>query len=159
MVWLDPDGAVRREQPIPAPPGYQAAPKTVAWDPLREEVWVTTDLLPDAGSELPERHDAFVLATDRAAPEPVAPVGRWGGGAGEPEIQFVHFSEDGSNLANTPEPKPGTQTMPSGATCRRRGPRNGGFHSLMLPSSALGSIRPIRFPFNLEYQIVPSTGE
>lgn len=102
VVWLDADGGVRRELRLAGPAGYSVAPKTVAWDPRRREAWVTSDVLPAPGSPLPERHDAWVLSLDPAAPadgaEAPAPaaVRRWGGGPGDPELQFVRFAADGA---------------------------------------------------------------
>ena len=62
VVVLDPDGGVLAEYPLAAPAGFIAAPKTVAYDGLRGEIWLTTDLLPlgdDSGTS--SRHDTFVL--------------------------------------------------------------------------------------------------
>jgi hypothetical protein len=87
VVLLDPSGAVLAEYPLTPPAGFIVAPKTVAYDRLREEIWATTDLLP-LGDDPNARsgHDTYVLD---------------GGGAElrrveTPEIQFVAFAEDGT---------------------------------------------------------------
>ena len=46
IVLFDPNGRVIAEHALEAPPGSAFAAKTVAFDPVREEVWVTTDRLP-----------------------------------------------------------------------------------------------------------------
>lgn len=84
IVSFDPDGKLLAEFPLRAPDGYRVAPKTVAFDPVRREIWVTTDLLPIAAGD-PPRHDTYVLS-------------EWGEELlriSEPEIQFVAFAEDG----------------------------------------------------------------
>jgi hypothetical protein len=80
------DGEPLAELPLEAPPGYRVAPKTVAFDPARDEIWVTTDLFPLAGG--PIRHDAYVL--DRA--------GREKQRIERPEVQFVAFGPGGTGL-------------------------------------------------------------
>jgi hypothetical protein len=85
LVAFDADGALLAEHPLAPPPGYHIAPKSVAWDPLRREIWLNTDLLPVAPGQ-PVRHDARVLAE---------------GGAERlrfetPEVQFMAFSGDGT---------------------------------------------------------------
>ncbi|MBW2493929.1 MAG: hypothetical protein JRE43_04190 [Deltaproteobacteria bacterium] len=85
IVSFDADGALLAEFPLRAPDGYRVAPKTVAFDPLRAEIWVTTDLLPLAPGN-PQRHDAYVLS-DRG--EELRRIS-------EPEIQFVAFAENGT---------------------------------------------------------------
>jgi len=49
VVVLGPRGEVRAEHVLAPVPGYRVAPKTVAWDPVRREIWVNTDLLPRGG--------------------------------------------------------------------------------------------------------------
>jgi hypothetical protein len=85
IVSFDADGALLAEFPLLAPAGYQVAPKTIAFDPTRREIWVTTDLLPIAPVD-PQRHDAYVLS-ERG--EELLRIS-------EPEIQFVAFAEDGT---------------------------------------------------------------
>jgi len=85
IVSFDADGALLAEFPLRAPDGYQVAPKTVAFDPTRRQIWVTTDLLPTAPGD-PQRHDTYVLS------EHGEELGR----ISEPEIQFVAFGADGT---------------------------------------------------------------
>jgi hypothetical protein len=84
IVSFDPDGVLLAEFPLRAPDGYRVAPKTVAFDPVRHEIWVTTDLLPIAPTD-PHRHDTYVLS-ERG--EELLRIS-------EPEVQFVAFAEDG----------------------------------------------------------------
>ncbi len=85
VVLFDPDGALLDEFPLLAPDGYRVAPKTVAFDPLRREIWVTTDGLPiDPGD--PPRHDVYVLSERGDELLRIA----------EPEVQFVAFAGDGT---------------------------------------------------------------
>jgi len=85
IVSFDPEGMQLAEFPLRAPDGYRVAPKTVAFDPVRREIWVTTDLLPIAPGD-PQRHDAYVLS-ERG--EELLRIS-------EPEVQFVAFAEDGT---------------------------------------------------------------
>jgi len=117
VVVLGPRGEVRAEHVLAPVPGYRVAPKTVAWDPVRREIWVNTDLLPRAGgggargqsatgtragaqqgaadeagepeAERRPRHDARLLGPEGAERH------RWE----EPELQFVAFRGDGWGLA------------------------------------------------------------
>jgi hypothetical protein len=84
VAVLEPDGDLVAELPLDPPDGYQVAAKSVAWDPDRNEIWVNTDLLPDAGS--PVRYDARVL--DALGHETLR--------LDAPELQFVAFREDGT---------------------------------------------------------------
>jgi hypothetical protein len=84
IVSFDPDGRLLAEFPLRAPDGYRVAPKTVAFDPVRREIWVTTDLLPIAAGD-PQRHDTYLLS-ERG--EELLRIS-------EPEIQFAAFAEDG----------------------------------------------------------------
>jgi hypothetical protein len=84
VLRISPDGELLAELPLAAPPGYRPAPKTVAYDPSRREIWVTTDLLP--GGEGPLRHDTYVLDVDGRELRRIA----------SPEVQFVAFARDGS---------------------------------------------------------------
>jgi hypothetical protein len=86
VVIADLEGARVAELPLAAPAGYRAAPKTVAFDRVRDEIWATTDLFPLSGG--PIRHDAYVL--DRA--------GREKRRIERPEVQFVAFGPDGTGL-------------------------------------------------------------
>jgi len=62
------------------------APKTVAWDPQREELWVTSDLLPLGPGAV--RHDAYRLDREGALRQRFE----------RPELQFVAFGADGSGF-------------------------------------------------------------
>ncbi len=86
VLVASPDGERVAELPLVAPSGYRVGPKTVAFDPARDEIWVTTDLVPLG--EGPIRHDAYVL--DRS--------GREKRRIESPEIQFVAFRRDGTGL-------------------------------------------------------------
>ncbi len=83
VLRLSPEGEVVAELPLEPPPGFRVAPKTVAFDPLRREIWVTTDLLAEDGSA--PRRDAYVLALDGRELRRIA----------HPELQFVVFAADG----------------------------------------------------------------
>jgi hypothetical protein len=85
VVSFDTDGTLLAEFPLRAPEGYRVAPKTVAFDPVRGEIWVTTDLLA-LDPEDPQRHDAYLLS-ERG--EELLRIS-------EPEIQFVAFAADGT---------------------------------------------------------------
>jgi hypothetical protein len=84
IVVLDPDGALVAELPLDPPAGYRVAAKSVAWDPGRAEIWVNTDLLPEAGG--PILHDARVLDAE----------GRERLRFDVPELHFMLFREDGT---------------------------------------------------------------
>jgi len=84
VVLLDPDGAVLAEYPLTPPAGFTAAPKTVAYDRLREEIWVTADLLP-IGERPPARieYETYVLDGQGVQLRRIE----------TPEIQFIAFAE------------------------------------------------------------------
>jgi hypothetical protein len=86
LVVFDVDGAALAEWPIHAAPGHQVAPKTPAWDPLRGELWTTTDVLPTSGEGGPTRHPTFVLDPHGGLLRRIE----------SPEIQFVAFGPDGT---------------------------------------------------------------
>ena len=86
ILVASPDGEPIAEYPLVPPPGFRAAPKTVAFDSARDEIWVTTDLFGAAG--IATRHDAYVL--DGA--------GREKRRIARPEIQFVAFRPEGGGL-------------------------------------------------------------
>jgi|GEM_PF-832881 len=103
VVVLDPDGIVEAEYPLRSPPGTRVAAKSVAFDPLRREIWVNTDLLPLA------RGDRAAVASGRPAgvgpthPEAIRHDVRILSRAGReilrlerPEVQFMTFSSDGT---------------------------------------------------------------
>jgi hypothetical protein len=84
VVVLDPDGAIEAEHPLAPEPGAVVAAKSVAFDAVRAEVWVNTDVLPRDGS--PARFDARVL--DFATGRELARVS-------DPELHFPRFAADG----------------------------------------------------------------
>lgn len=88
IVAFDARGARLYELPLSGPEGYTVAPKTVAYDRLRREIWVTTDVLPD-DPQKPTLHDAIVLDT----------AGRELRRFTEREMQFVAFAPDGARYA------------------------------------------------------------
>ena len=87
VVVLDPEGNVLAEHPL-APPraGLAVAAKSLAFDPVRREVWVNSDLVPVDAPATAEGHDARVL--DLAS-------GRERLRVEHPELQFVRFEPDG----------------------------------------------------------------
>jgi hypothetical protein len=85
VVVLGEDGAVRAEHLLlPGARGEAAAAKSVAFDPVRREIWVNTDLLPADGGE--PGHDARVLDL----------TGRELQRIGPPEVHFMAFAADGA---------------------------------------------------------------
>ncbi len=84
VVRFTPTGELLAEHPLDAPEGLVAAPKTVAWDPVRREIWVTVDLVSRKGAPAPP--DARRLGADGREIERIS----------EPEIQFVAFAADGT---------------------------------------------------------------
>jgi hypothetical protein len=84
IVRFDPAGRLLAEHPLPKPAGYRVAPKTPAFDPIRDETWVTTDLLPE-NPIAPAGHDTFVLDARGGLVARIV----------DPEIQFVAFAPDG----------------------------------------------------------------
>jgi hypothetical protein len=86
VVVLDVEGAILAEHPLAAPDGYQAAPKSLAFDPLRREIWVNTDLLPTAPGAGEVRYDVRVLALG----------GRELLRFERPDVQFMTFGPDGT---------------------------------------------------------------
>ncbi|MDJ0787254.1 MAG: hypothetical protein QNK05_10645 [Myxococcota bacterium] len=84
VVILDPAGRVERELPLESPDTHVAAAKSLAFDPLRREIWVNTDLIPAVEGEI--RFDARVL--DLAGRERLR--------FEHPETQFMTFADDGT---------------------------------------------------------------
>ncbi len=84
VVRFTRDGGLLAEYPLAAPEGTIAAPKTVAWDPVRREIWVTVDLVSTTGQ--PPTTDSRRLGEDGSELERIT----------EPEIQFVAFDEGGT---------------------------------------------------------------
>ena len=86
LVAFDEDGALLAEHALEPPPGFHIAPKSVAWDPVRKEIWLNTDLLPVTGGADSVRHDARVLGPDGSERLRFD----------TPEVQFMTFSADGT---------------------------------------------------------------
>lgn len=84
VVRFTPAGELLAEHPLGAAEGFVAAPKTVAWDPGRGEIWVTLDLVAQDGG--PTQTQARRLAANGRELERIA----------QPEIQFVVFAPDGT---------------------------------------------------------------
>lgn len=84
VVRFSPEGGLLAELELTAPEGRIAAPKTVAWDPVRHEIWVTVDLLSTTGDA--PATDARRLSGDGVEIERIT----------LPEIQFAAFDEDGA---------------------------------------------------------------
>ncbi len=87
VVSIDPAGGVDAEWILVAPRGFRSAPKSVAWDPTRGDIWVTADLLPRSPAAR-ARHEAYVLDRSGEVKRYVA----------DPEIQFVTTQSDGTLL-------------------------------------------------------------
>ena len=87
LVVLSESGAVLAEHALTDPPGHRAAAKSLAFDPLRREVWVNTDLFPTGGAGA-VLHDARVLGPDGRERRLVA----------DPELQFFVFTAEGTGL-------------------------------------------------------------
>jgi hypothetical protein len=86
VVVLDAEGSILAEHLLEAPAGYQSAPKSLAFDPLRKEIWVNADLLPTAQGQGEVRYDTRVLGPD----------GRERFRFERPEVQFMTFGPDGT---------------------------------------------------------------
>ena len=93
VLEISSEGEVLAEHALAAPSGVAFAAKSPAWDPIRDEIWVTTDRLP-----LPEEPQsaggAFARPTivlDRQGVE----VARFGTSEAPVEIQFVRFDSEG----------------------------------------------------------------
>jgi hypothetical protein len=104
VVVLDPSGAVRAEYRLDAEPGWRAAAKSVAFDPVRGDVWVNTDLFESDGPGV--ANDARVLG----------PGGAERARFTEPELQFMVFGADGTGyLAEQEEGRLWLRILPPGA--------------------------------------------
>ncbi len=86
VLQIDALGHLLARHELVEPPGYRVAAKSIAFDPVRRQVWVNTDLLPRADG--PVAHDQRVLDLDGHE------IARWS----EPELQFVAFGPDGTGL-------------------------------------------------------------
>ncbi|MGH0035977.1 MAG: hypothetical protein ACQGVK_13200 [Myxococcota bacterium] len=94
LVILDEDGGIVAEWRLRAGPGRRLAPKSVAYDPVWQEVWLTTDLLDERGEALPAGPDA-----PRGATRPALVVGLDGierTRIETDEVQFVTFDAEGA---------------------------------------------------------------
>jgi hypothetical protein len=86
LVVLSESGEILAEHVLPDPPGLRVLAKSLAFDPLRREIWLNTDLLPiEGGAAL---HDVRVL--DAAGHERRR--------FSDPELQFFIFTPDGTGL-------------------------------------------------------------
>lgn len=83
IVRFDPDWALLSERALAGPAGFKVAPKSLAYDPTRCAVWLTTDLLPDAGGGK-VRQDGRVLAGRELVRFEL------------PELQYVTFDAAGT---------------------------------------------------------------
>ncbi len=87
LVVLSEHGEVLAEHVLADPPGWRLLAKSLAFDPLRREVWLNTDLLPtDGGGAV--LHDVRVLGPDGAERLRVR----------DPELQFFTFAPDGTGF-------------------------------------------------------------
>ncbi len=92
LVILDEVGRIVAEWRLRGGPGRRVAPKSVAYDPLWNEVWITTDLLDADGEALPDRvprgltHPALVIGLDGIPRTRIE----------DAEVQFVVFGVDGA---------------------------------------------------------------
>lgn len=85
VVQIDQDGGLIAEHTLPSPAGWVSAAKTPAWDPIREQIWVTADVLPEGRSgEI--RRGAYLLDAEGRKLEYIE----------RPEIQFVAYAENGT---------------------------------------------------------------
>ena len=84
VVQFDPDGRLIAEYPLQGPPGYFAAAKSVAWDPVRRRIWLNTDLVPKGKDAV--RYDARVL--DEQGRELLR--------YDTPSLHFMSFGPDGT---------------------------------------------------------------
>ncbi len=87
VVVLDPDGVIEAELPLISEHDVVAAAKSLAYDPVRQVVWVNTDLIPRDGG--PSGHDSRVLefATGREIMR-----------IETPELHFPRFTADGRGV-------------------------------------------------------------
>lgn len=95
LVVLDEDGHIVAEWPLRAGPDRRLAPKSVAYDPVWQEVWITADLLDASGDALPDTEP-------RGATRPALVIGLDGIERERfeaEEVQFVVFEPDGAGYA------------------------------------------------------------
>lgn len=84
VVEFSTGGALLGELPLEAPAGWQAAGKSIAFDPIRGEIWVNTDLFPPGGGAA--HHDVRVLTRGGRELLRIA----------SPEVEFMTFAGDGT---------------------------------------------------------------
>jgi hypothetical protein len=92
LVILDEAGRIVAEWRLRAGRGRRLAPKSVAYDPVWQEVWLTTDLLDENGQALPD-------TLPRGATRPAVVLGLDGierTRFEDAEIQFVVFDREGA---------------------------------------------------------------
>lgn len=103
VLILAPDGALLARRRLAPPPGLAVAAKSVAWDPLRDEIWVNTDLLGPEGEA--RGHDARVL--DAQGEERLR--------FAAPELLFAVFEPDGTGwMAERDGPRLRLRHLPPG---------------------------------------------
>ena len=85
VVQLDAEGDTIAEWPLPVAPGLTLAPKSLAFDARRREIWITTDLLGESVPSGAAGHPSFILGLDGVVRL------RWD----RDEIQFVQMDGDG----------------------------------------------------------------
>ncbi len=91
VVLLSETGKVEKEFSLRSPPGYLTSPKTVAYDPSMQRIWVVSDLVPHeaqtpSGQSAKFRYDTRILNLE--GHELVA--------IEAPEILFVRFDDAGT---------------------------------------------------------------
>jgi hypothetical protein len=92
VLVVDPGGKVVADLRLPAPAGVALAAKTPAWDPVRREVWITTDRLPlppPDDENQPFAHPTLLLNLQGEV------VAHFGSADDPTEIQFVRFDSVG----------------------------------------------------------------
>lgn len=85
VLVVGPDGELLAEHALESAPGSFVAPKSVAFDPVRQEIWVNADLLAEPGGEVLGR-ETRVLGRGGAERARFA----------RPEVQFMTFGADGT---------------------------------------------------------------
>lgn len=97
IVVLAADGDILAEHTLAPVPGFRVAAKSLAYDPIRNVVWVNTDLLPESADEARapgaphEGHGDIRFDARVVDPDTGRELERFAG----PELQFVHFAADG----------------------------------------------------------------
>lgn len=88
VVRVGPEGELQAEHALLGVDGLHVAGKSLAYDPVRREIWVNTDLLPEGGdgSASGVTHDVRIL--DLSGREQLR--------FAAPEVQFMTFGPDGT---------------------------------------------------------------